>query len=157
MAPDPGRPADRGFPAPAATLVFDEQTARHLSAAGRYPRETLIVTGSARLDELIAAVRRVDRAAIDRVRRDSGASDGQAVILFAGKEREARGSLPALIDAVRTMDDVQLAIKPHPAETPEAYDALVARAAHVRVLPAGTPLPPVLAAARGVVTVNSTV
>ena len=157
MAPDPGRAADRGFPAPAATLVFDEQTARHLSAAGRYPRETLVVTGSARLDELIAAVRRVDRAAIDRVRRDAGASDGQAVILFAGKEREARGSLPALIDAVRTMDDVQLAIKPHPAETPEAYDALVARAAHVRVLPAGTPLPPALAAARGVVTVNSTV
>jgi hypothetical protein len=47
-------------------------------------------------------------------------------------------------------------IKPHPAETPEAYES-VANAPVVSVVPAETPLAPLLAASRAVVTVNSTV
>jgi len=44
--------------------------------------------------------------------------------VFAAKEREARRALPALVKAVKSMPGVQLAIKPHPAETPEVYAAL---------------------------------
>jgi hypothetical protein len=55
------------------------------------------------------------------------------------------------------MPDVQLAIKPHPAETPDVYRRVVADVPNVRVLTPSTPLPALLAAARALVTVNSTV
>ena len=66
---DPANPADRGFPFPAATLLFDEHAARHLSTAGRFPPSTLAITGSARLDELAVSMRAVTEADTDRVRR----------------------------------------------------------------------------------------
>jgi predicted glycosyltransferase len=78
-------------------------------------------------------------------------------VLFAAKEREARRSLPALIAAVREMPELQLAIKPHPAETPDVYRAVASGASNVSVLPASVALPPLLAASRVIVTVNSTV
>ena len=54
------------------------------------------------------------------------------------------------------MPGVHLAIKAHPAETPDVY-GLFPGVTNVTVLPASVPLAPLLAAARGVVTVNSTV
>ena len=155
--PDPVNPSDRGFPFPAATLLFDEHAARHLSTAGRFPPSTLAVTGSARLDELAAAMRAVTAAEIERARRECGADGARAFVLFAAKEREARPFLPALVDAVRDMPDVHLVIKPHPAETPGVYATAIAGAGNVHVTAAGAPLPPLLAAASAVVTVNSTV
>lgn len=154
---DPANPSDRGFPFPAATLLFDEHAARHLSTAGRFPPSTLAVTGSARLDELAAAMRAVTAADTERVRRECGADEARAFVLFAAKEREARPFLPALVDAVRDMPDVHLVIKPHPAETPDVYATAVAGAANVHVTAAGAALPPLLAAANAIVTVNSTV
>jgi glycosyltransferase involved in cell wall biosynthesis len=47
-------------------------------------------------------------------------------------------------------------IKPHPAETPDVYASAVAGVANIHVAPAGAALPPLLAAARAIVTVNST-
>lgn len=155
--PDDQNPSDRGFPFPDATLLFDEHAAEHLLNAGRFPRHRLAVTGSARLDELSAAVRALGTGDIERVRTESGATSGQSLVLFAAKEREARRALPALLAAVRNMPDVQLVIKPHPAETPDVYAAVVQSVPNVRVLPADAALPPLLAAARAVVTVNSTV
>src|SRR5205085_4584622 len=78
-------------------------------------------------------------------------------VLFAAKEREARPFLPALVAAMREMPDVQLAIKPHPAETPDVYGSVVSGVGNIHVLSADTPLPPLLAAAGAIVTVNSTV
>ena len=155
-APEPGNPSDPGFPFPAATLLFDEYAARHLSTAGRFPPEALAITGSARLDELSAAVRALTDADVARVRHDAGA-ESRALVVFAAKEREARPFLPALVDAVREMTGVQLVIKPHPAETPDVYAEAAGRAANVRVLSAGAGLPGLLAAAGAIVTVNSTV
>ena len=155
--PDPANPSDRGFPFPAATLLFDDRAARHLSAAGRFPAATLAVTGSARLDELSASVRALTPEDADRVRRDIGGGESRAVVLFAAKEREARPFLPALVEAVRAMPDVQLVIKPHPAETPEVYAAAVAGAENIRVMASTVALPALLAAARAIVTINSTV
>jgi hypothetical protein len=154
---DPRNPSDRGFPFPAATLLFDEHAARHLSTAGRFPPSTLAVTGSARLDELAASMRAVTAADTDRVRRECGAGEARAFVLFAAKEREARPFLPALVDAIRDMPDVHLVIKPHPAETPDVYRAAIAGVANTHVTPAGATLPPLLAAASAIVTVNSTV
>jgi hypothetical protein len=156
MSPDPAHADDRGFPRPAATLVFDDHAARHLVEAGRFPPEAIAVTGSPRQDELLAATSTITPEAVERIRRDTGAVDEKALILFAAKEREARPFLPTLIAAVDGMERVQLVIKPHPAETPAVYDAAIAGARHVSVVDAAAPLPPLLAAARAIVTVNST-
>jgi hypothetical protein len=156
IGPDPHNADDRGFPFPDRTLLFDAHAAAQLRGRGCFPEHAVAVTGSPRLDELIGAVAALTPADIVRIRHDAGATD-RALIVFAAKEREARTALPQLVAAVRAMPDVQLAIKPHPAETPDVYGTAASGAANVRVLPAGTPLPGLLAAARGLVTVNSTV
>jgi UDP-N-acetylglucosamine 2-epimerase len=78
-------------------------------------------------------------------------------VLVTTKHREARGVLEAFLDATAALSDVHVAIKTHPAETPDVYAPLLARYAHVTVLPASAPLAPLLRASRAVVTVNSTV
>ena len=157
MSPDAVSAEDQGFPRPDLTLLFDGHAARHLEQAGRFPRTALRVTGSARLDALLATTRTLSGAAIAAARREAGAADAQALVLVVTKYREARHVLPSLVDAVVRMSDVHLAIKTHPAETPGVYAMLVAGKSNVRVLPASAPLAPLLAAARAVVTVSSTV
>ena len=155
--PDPLNPADQGFPFPQVTLLFDRATAEHLLNAGRFPPATLQITGSARLDETLAAVQALSAEERDHTRRETGATEGRSLVLFAAKEKEARRSLPALVTAVRAMPDIVLVIKPHPAETAEVYASAVAGAANVRVLDPSAPLAPLLASAQAIVTVNSTV
>ena len=157
MLPDPSNTADRGFPRPALTLLFDDYAARYLTSAGAFPRDTVSVTGSARLDDLIASVRRHSASDIAATRAEAGAPDGHALIVLATKQREAAPYLGALISSVRAMPDVHLAVKPHPAETPDVYAAAVGDARNVRVLSASASLAALLAAARALVTVNSTV
>jgi hypothetical protein len=157
ILPDPSNGADRGFPLPAKTLLFDAHAAAHLQRAGRFPPEAIAVTGSARLDELVAAVRALQPSDLENARTSAGAAAAQALVVFAAKEREARGVLPALVAAVREVPELQMAIKPHPAETSAVYAAVAAGAPNVRVLAPDAPLPPLLGAARGLVTVNSTV
>jgi hypothetical protein len=158
IAPDTLNKDDRGFPLPASTLVFDDHAAAHLTEAGRFPTSAIAITGSPRLDELIAAVRTIGADEIARTERDTGAGNGRALLLCAAKEREARHVLPDLVAAISAREDVQLVIKPHPAETSAVYDGAVAGARHVTVTdPSAPPLPQLLAAARGIVTVNSTV
>jgi hypothetical protein len=156
MQPDARNADDRGFPRPAKTLLFDEHAAAHLRDAGRFAADAIAVTGSARLDELTAAVRALTPGDLAAAAAQTGAHD-RPLVVFAAKEREARGVLPALIAAVRDRPALQLAIKPHPAETAAVYAAAVGGAGNIRVLPPDAPLPPLLGAARGLITVNSTV
>jgi hypothetical protein len=157
MRPDTGNAQDAGFPLPAKTLLFDDVAAAHLQGAGGFPSDSIVITGSARLDELVAAVNALGPAELDAVRRDAGAASHQSLLVFAAKERESRHALPALIAAIREMPAVQLAIKPHPAETAAVYGPVSAGVANVRVLAPDTPLASLLGAARGLITVNSTV
>ena len=157
MLPDPENPKDAGFPRPTLTLLFDRYAAAHLEQAGRFPPASLAVTGSPRLDALVQAASTLDGDAVAAARASAGAGPGQALVLVVTKYREARHVLPALVDAVANRPDIQLAIKTHPAETPDAYDAIAAGRSNVRVLPASAPLAPLLRACRAVVTVNSTV
>jgi hypothetical protein len=152
----PGSP-DAGFPLPTATLLFDEYAARHLREAGRFPAPALPVTGSPRLDQLAAAFRDLDAGAVAAARAAAGAEGGRALVLLVTKNAEARHVLPPLLDAVRQLPDVQLAIKAHPAETPAPYEAAAAGIPNVTVLPATAALAPLLRASRALVTVNSTV
>ncbi len=157
MSPDPLSAADRGFPRPDLTLVFDGYAAEHLRRAGHFPADGIRVTGSPRLDALAAARRALSAADIDAARRAAGADRDEPLVLVVTKYREARLVLPALVSAARAVPNVRLAIKTHPAETADVYAPVAAGQPHVRVLPASTPLAPLLAAARAVVTVNSTV
>jgi hypothetical protein len=54
MAADPGHGQDTGFPRPTLTLLFDSYAAAHLEREGRFPADSLAVTGSPRLDALAA-------------------------------------------------------------------------------------------------------
>jgi hypothetical protein len=157
MAPDPSRPHDTGFPKPTLTLLFDEYTREHLQTQGSFPSRSLDVTGSPRLDALVAGAAAIGAEDIERVRATAGAGGDRLLVVVVTKYREATGVLGPLAEAVRSMPDVQLAIKPHPAETPDVYAGVAAMAANIRVLPADAPLAPLLAASRAVVTVNSTV
>jgi hypothetical protein len=155
MLPDPGNPADVGFPRPDTTLLFDEYARAHLIGAGAYPADALAVTGSPRLDALVHAAAALSDADLESARALAGAASA-ALVLIVTKFREARSVLPALVDAAARIDGVRLAIKAHPAETPDVYAPLAAGRA-VAVLPASAPLAALVCASGAVVTVNSTV
>jgi hypothetical protein len=153
--------ADRGFPRPDLTLVYDGYAANHLITAGHFPPEAIRVTGSPALDALVAAVSRVDDAERARIRAQLADSPGEHLIVLVTKFTQVREALPGLLDAVSTLENVRLVIKPHPAETAEPYLAAAAAAiparARVTVAPASLDLARLLSVADLLVTVNSTV
>jgi len=157
MRPDPGNPADAGFPRPVKTLVFDDYARTHLEQHGRFPAASLIVTGSPRLDVLVRAAAALSPQEIAAALDAAGAGRSRALVLFVAKYRQARHVLAALADAVAGMPDVQLAVKTHPAETPDAYSPVAEGRTNIRVLPATAPLAALLRASQAIVTVNSTV
>ena len=156
IAADTERSDDKGFPHPTLTLVFDRYAAQHLSGPGRFPEKALAVTGSPRLDALAAETGRLGDADVERARTAAGATS-EALVLVTAKHSEAGPALQTFLDAAARLSDAHVAIKTHPAETPEVYADLVAGRPRVRVLDASTPLGPLLRASRAVVTVNSTV
>jgi UDP-N-acetylglucosamine 2-epimerase len=156
IVPDADAPADRGFPYPALTTVFDGYAAAHLASAGHYPETALEITGSPRLDALAAEASALTPDEVARARTAAGAATSH-LVLVTTKEREAARVLPALLAAAAALPEVHVAIKTHPAETTGAYASAVAGRANVTVLDASAPLAPLLRACRAVVTVNSTV
>ena len=162
MTADPQHPADRGFPAPTLTLLFDEYAANHLAQAGRFAPSALKVTGSPRLDALAETVRHLSSTAIDEALTTAGypytrSSSAKTMVLVTTKYKEAQRVLPALIDAAASLLGVHLVIKTHPAETADVYAGVANGRPHVTVVDASVPLAPLLRASRAVVTVNSTV
>jgi hypothetical protein len=155
MQPGPG--GDPGFPLPTLTLLFDGYAERHLRENGRFTADRLCVTGSPRLDATIAALRSFPTEVLENTKRELGLTASDALVLVTTKERQARHVLPALLSAAQDIPGVIVVIKPHPAETAQAYAGLVSGKPRVRVAPANAPLAPLLAASRAVVTVNSTV
>jgi hypothetical protein len=157
IAADPEHPEDAGFPHPSVTLLFDAYAERHLSREGRFPRSALRVTGSPRLDDLVRTTRDLSPHDLARARAEAGAGASDALVLVATKWKEAHQVLPPILRAATGMPGIHVAIKAHPAETPDVYQAAVRGMPHLTVLPAAAPLAPLLAACRAVITVNSTV
>ncbi|MEO7272750.1 MAG: hypothetical protein ABIX28_15395 [Vicinamibacterales bacterium] len=157
MVADPEHPADAGFPRPSLTLLFDAFAADHLITHGNFPENALRVTGSPGLDRLARSVAGLSESDLAGVRRGAGTADGDALVVVATKWKDAHRVLPAFLGAAATVPGVRIAIKTHPAETPDAYASAAAPHPSVRVLDAAVPLAPLLAASRAVVTVNSTV
>jgi hypothetical protein len=155
MRPDEENAADGGFPYPTKTLVFDQYARMHLEERGGFPARALCVTGNPRLDALVRTAAALSDADLAAARDAAGAGATRALVLFVAKYGQARHVLGALADAVGAMPGVQLAIKTHPAETPDLYAAVADGHWNVRVLPAAAPLPALLRASRAMVTVNS--
>ena len=149
-------PAQRGFPHPSLTLLFDGYAENHLATLGHFPADSLQVTGSPRLDALVASARLLTSESIERTRASVGAASGKLVLLVT-KYRESRDLLPSLFDAAAAVPDLHLAIKTHPAETPDVYALEVAGRERVTVLPASAPLAPLILASQAIITINSTV
>ena len=102
MAPAPGNPADRGFPCPTLTLLYDDFAAAHLQSAGRFPPSALAVTGSARLDTLVHRASLVTVDDMERTRRAVGASEGQSVVVVAAKYTQIAGVFPSSCETPAT-------------------------------------------------------
>ena len=158
--PDEMQPlgADRGFPAPDKTLLFDRYAEAHLRSAGAFPADALVVTGSAGRDALVARVASCTAAERDAARLLAGVvRHKQKLAVVAAKFTEIRDALPALVGAIRAEPDIHLAIKAHPAEASEVYAPAVAGLTNVTILGADADLAALLAAADVLVTRNSTV
>jgi hypothetical protein len=156
MQSDPVNQGEAGFPRPVQTMLFDDYARAHLERRGHFPADSLVVTGSPRLDALVRTIGALSSEDIAAARQTTGAG-AHDVVLFVGKFTQARHVLGALTEAIGRMPGVHLVIKTHPAETPDAYQPVVNGHDHVRVLDASAPLGPLLRACRLVVTVNSTV
>jgi len=156
MRSDPASRTDAGFPRPVQTMLFDEYARAHLECRGHFPADSLVVTGSPRLDALVRTIGALSSEDIAAARHATGAGT-RDVVLFVGKFTQARHVLGALTEAIGRMPGVHLVIKTHPAETPDAYEPIARGHENVRVLDAGAALGPLLRASRLVVTVNSTV
>jgi hypothetical protein len=148
-------------PRPDRTAVFGESARKILVELGHYPPESLVVTGSSKFDDLLAAAARWDRA---QIRRRLDVGEKERLLIVASRYRSIRDThasigadFPALVRAVGSLGGVKALIKPHPAEREDAYaaDLRAAGASCVRVLPAGADLMELLHAADGLVTVES--
>ena len=157
MAPSPMNAADRGYPLPDATLLFDAYAAAHLRTAGRFPASSLRVTGSPQLDDLSARIAGHAPRHLQAVRAATGAAADRNIVLITSKFTELRPLFGALVDAVQHVPSVQAVVKCHPVESPGPYQEAAAGTPNLTVLPADTDLAPLLRLARLVVTVNSTV
>jgi len=147
---------DAGFPQPTRTLVFDRYAQTTLETMGRFAPSSVAVTGSPRLDGLVA---RLDRARADRteVRRRLGVAADAQLLVLAAKASEVAPHLDALFAAVAARRGVWLIVKPHPAESREAYLHRVPPGARIEIHEPGADLGRLLAVADGLVTMNSTV
>lgn len=156
MAPSASNPADLGFPRPDRTLVYDDYAAEYLRTAGAFPPGSVEVTGSPSLDRLTSGVARLDEAARRDVRARLGVGDARVVVVVS-KFSQIRVELGPLLDAAAPLRDSVVVLVPHPAETPAPYTALAAGRERTVVALSDLPLPALLAVAKLVVTVHSTV
>jgi hypothetical protein len=156
MLPSPANRADRGFPRPDLTLLFDDFAREHLVEHGHFPADALTVTGSPRLDASVASARGFDEAARRRLRDALGAAGDTPVVVVAAKFAQLGASFAALVEAARATPGIRLVVKPHPAEGDAPYRAASAGVDNVVISPADADLGQLTAVAAALVTANST-
>jgi hypothetical protein len=156
MAPSPGNPRDQGFPRPDLSLLFDDFTREHLEQRGHLPPPSLQVTGSPRLDAIVASARAMDDTGRAALRRALGAGGTSPLVVVAAKFTQLGSAFEALVSAARAMPDVRLVVKPHPAEASAPYVAAASGTPNVVLAPADADLGRLAAVADALVTANST-
>jgi hypothetical protein len=116
----------------------------------------LRVTGSVRLDMVVAAAHGVSDEARAALRAQLGAGSDSPIVVVAAKYLQLGDAFAALVDAARVMPDIRLVVKPHPAEGAQAYLDASRGVANVVLAPASTGLGTLTAVASALVTANST-
>jgi len=118
-------PDEAGCPRPDRTAVFGEAARRQLVTLGGYPPDALVTTGSPRFDDLLRAARTWDRG---EVRRSLGVAGHERLIVVASRFRAIRdthhsigSAFASLVRAIEGLPDTRAIVKPHPAESPDAY------------------------------------
>jgi UDP-N-acetylglucosamine 2-epimerase len=153
--------AETDAPRPDRTAVFGTAARRELVSQGHYEPQSLVLTGSPKFDQLLAAAQTWDRAA---VRARLGVSERARLVLVASRFRGIRAThqciasaFPAFVRAIEALPDVVAVVKPHPAEPARPYEEVITASGtgRVRVLAPQTPLLDLLHAADLVVTVES--
>lgn len=154
-------PDEADCPRPDRTAVFGEAAKRFLVEQGGYAPESLVVTGSPKFDALLSLARGLERAA---VRERLGVAPGEKLLLVASRFRAIRethrsigSAFSSLVTAATALPGVRLLVKPHPAESGDAYERAIrqAGAERARVLSPGTDLLELLVAMDALVTVES--
>jgi hypothetical protein len=153
-------PDEADSPLPDRTALFGEAAREFLVAEGRYPAASLVLTGSPRFDEIVTTTRGWDRPAL---RARLGAAEGEKLLVVASRFRGIVGyqsigsAFAGFVGAIESLAGVRCVVKPHPAESPEAYETVLreSRATRTRLAPAGLSLLEMLHAADALVTVES--
>jgi len=123
---------DVGFGTPIAdtTAMYGREGVRLLEGGFRYPKGSVVATGSPRYDALAAETSRVDR---DKRRTSLGVGPNDRLIVLASRYTGIRDThkasgpaFPGLLAAVSRIEGARLIVKPHPAEPAEAYDKDIA-------------------------------
>jgi hypothetical protein len=156
MTASPGNPADRGFPLPTRTLLFDELAREYLERSGHFPPSCLVVTGSSRLDQIVRDANQLTEPDRRAIRTTLDAADAAAIVVVVAKFSQIANAFSALVAAVAGMPDVVMVVKPHPAEGAEPYARGIGRTANVRIAPPEMSLGALTSVASIIVTANST-
>jgi len=129
-SPDYARSAHRGLARADITCVFGPFERDLLVGEGRYAPESVIVTGSPRIDadRTLAPITRDER---DRVRRELRVAHGDRILLLSAGRRFIGDTVHGLSMAGRLLDGplpgVHIVVKLHPESTgDERYDDLLA-------------------------------
>jgi hypothetical protein len=127
-----------------------------LRERGSFPADAIAITGSPSLERFVKLAGGLDEHDRSRIRIDARVRDGTHLVLVAAKHAQLGPWFKALVAATADAGDMTVVVKPHPAEGSEPYVRDAEGAAHVRVASPSTDLARLTAAARVIVTANST-
>ena len=145
---------DDAVPIPTKTAVYGSLAKDLLVKRGSYPEDRIVITGSPKFDALVRAAEGFDR---EKTRTELHVPEGARVLVLATRFTAVGPVFSDLVEAVERLEDLWLFVKPHQAESPTPYEAILARggAAHTRMLSGARNLLELLFASDGLITVDS--
>lgn len=141
-------------PLPTRTAVFGSLARDLLVTRGHYPPERLVVTGSPKFDGLVEVARRYDRV---EIRRRLEVDPSRPLLVTASRFSAIGAVFEELVRAVASLPELEILVKPHPAESPEPYARVIGNLGveRVRLISPGENLLELLFASDGLITVDS--
>jgi UDP-N-acetylglucosamine 2-epimerase len=141
-------------PIPTKTAVYGSLAKDLLVTRGSYPEDRIVITGSPKFDALVLAAEGFDRK---KTRTALQVPEGARMLVLATRFTAVGAVFSDLVEAVERLENVWLFVKPHQAESPSPYEAILARvgAPQTRMLSSDKNLLELLFASDGLITVDS--
>ena len=141
-------------PIPTKTAVYGSLAKDLLVTRGSYPEDRIVITGSPKFDALVRAAEGFDRK---KTRTALQVPEGARMLVLATRFTAVGAVFSDLVEAVERLENVWLFVKPHQAESPSPYEAILARvgAPQTRMLSSDKNLLELLFASDGLITVDS--